>query len=291
MKTKFDNYKKQIIKNSIIYHLFGPKKLIMNYYKQRFGHEYDFENPKTFMEKINTRKASQDKLLTTCADKIKVRDYVADKIGDKYLIPQYFTAKRLTSKLYDEMPNECIIKTASGSSTLEIVRDKSKLNKKEFIKTIRKYQKVKFHYIWGEMFYKNIKNNVICEKLLLTKDNKIPTDIKVHCFRNGGNTKFYIQLDFDRFGDHRRNYYDKNFKLLKIKEQCENYKDKVKKPKNWDKILKLAKKLSEDFEYVRVDFYDMEDQVYFGELTFAHNAGLTEFHPEIWNKKFGNYWH
>lgn len=291
MLNKFDCYKKQIKKNMLIYYIYGKKRLIMKYYEQMLGYTYDFDNPKTFTEKLNTRKASNNKLLKKCADKVMVREYVKEKIGAEYLIPEYFVTNRLTKKLYKKMPNQCVLKTASGSGTVEIIFDKSKINMKETLKLMREYQKVKFHYIWGEMFYKGIKNKIICEKLLLTKDGKVPIDIKVHCFRNGGGKpKYFIQLDIDRFGDHRRNYYDENFKLLDIQELHPNYDKKVEKPKNWNEILTVAKKLSEDFDYVRVDLYSFEDKVYFGELTFSHNAGFSVFNPPKWNKLFGKYW-
>lgn len=291
MQTKFSSYKRQIRNNMIYYYLFGKKKLIMKYYNIKKGYTYDFDNPKLFTEKINSRKADNNPIYTLCADKINVREYVSKKIGKEYLIPVYFTANKLTSSLYDRMPNQCVLKTASGSGTIKIIYDKKNENKEQILKLMRKYQKVKFHYIWGEMFYKNIKNNIICEKLLLTDDGKVPTDIKVHCFRNGyKNPKFFVQLEFDRFGDHRRNIYDEKFNLLDLTTGLNRYEKKVNKPKNWNEIIEISKKLSEDFDYVRVDLYDFKGKIYFGELTFTHNAGFTEFSDKKYNKLWGNYW-
>lgn len=291
MENKFDMYKEQIKKNILIYRFFGKKKLIMKYYKEMQGYTYDFDDPKLFTEKINTRKAENNKLMTLCADKIKVRDYVAEKIGEEYLIPVYFTAKKLNKKLYKSMPKSCALKTASGSGTIKIVYDKDKENEQEVIKLMKEYQKVKFHYIWGEMFYKGIKNDIICEKLLLTDDGKVPTDIKVHCFRNGkGKKKYFIQLEFDRFGDHRRNIYDEKFNLLDLTTGLEKYDGKVEKPKNLKKILEISEKLSEDFPYVRIDLYDFKGNIYFGEMTFTHNAGFTKFNDEHYNELWGKYW-
>ena len=287
---KWKYYKKQINHNRLIYYLKGNKALIMKYYREKQGYEYDFNNPVLFTEKINTRKNQKNKLYTLCADKIKVRDYVAKKIGKKYLIPCYFTANKFTKKLFDSMPNSCVLKTASGSGTIKVVYDKKKENKEELVKLMKFYQSIKFHYIWGEIFYRKIKNKIICEKLLLTKEGKVPTDIKVHCFKNGGKNKFFIQLDFDRFSDHRRNIYDENFKLLDLICGFENYKGNVKKPDNWDEILRVAKKLSEDFEYVRVDLYNLNGKIYFGELTFTNASGLTKFNPNKYNKMWGSYW-
>ena len=293
MKTKtfLDYFKKQVFLNKYYYRFtLGKKGLIMKYYEEKQGYTYDFDNPITFTEKINTRKLDNNPLFSLCADKIKVRDYVKDKIGQKYLIPCYFTAKKLTSQLYDKMPNSCVLKTASGSGTYKIIYDKEKENKKDVIKLMKKYQKFDFAYLFGEFFYKKIKNDIICEKLLLDKNNKIPDDYKIHCFRNNGKPKYFIQIEFDRFGDRRRNIYDSNFKLLNLTTGLEQYNGKVEKPKKWNEMLWIAEKLSEDFDYVRVDLYNVNNKIYFGELTFTHSAGFSHFTPEKYNKIWGNYW-
>ena len=291
MQNKFDSLKKQIFLNKYYYRfVLGKRKLIMKYYQEMQGYSYDIDHPITFTEKVNSRKLDKNPLFSLCADKIKVRGYVKEKIGKQYLIPCYFTAKKVTSKLYDDMPNACVLKTASGSGTVKIVYDKNKENKREVIKLMKSYQKVDFAYVWGELYYKKIKNRIICEKLLLDKNGNIPYDYKVHCFKNGGHPKYFVQIEFNRFGDHRRNIYDENFKLLNLTTGLEKYEGEVKKPKNWDELLKISKKLSEDFEYVRVDLYDVDGKIYFGELTFTHNAGFSKFCPDKYNKLWGKYW-
>ena len=291
MQNKFDSLKKQIFLNKYYYRfILGNKKLIMKYYQKMQGYSYDFDSPITFTEKINSRKLDKNPLFILCADKIKVREYVKEKIGEEYLIPCYFTAKKMTKKLYDKMPNSCVLKTASGSGTIKIIHDKTKENKTEIIKLMKKYQRIDFAYVWGEMFYKNIKNGIICEKLLLDKTGNIPYDYKVHCFKNNGHPKYFIQIEFDRFGEHRRNIYDEKFKLLDLTTGLQKYEGKVNKPNNWNEILGVSKKLSEDFEYVRVDLYNVDGKIYFGELTFTHNAGFSKFNPEKYNKLWGKYW-
>lgn len=290
MENELKELNKQIRKNKLIYFFHGPKKLIMKYYKKEQGYSYEFNKPMLFTEKINTRKAEKNKLMTLCADKIRVREYVKEKIGEEYLIPTYFIAKKLTGKLYDRMPNACVLKTASGSGTIKIILDKEKENKRKIIKLMKEFQKVKYEYVWGEMFYKGIKNDIICEKLLLKKDKRVPDDIKIHCFNNGGDKKFFIQIEVDRFQNHRRNIYDENFNLLDITTGLEKYEGTIEKPKNWEKMIQIATKLSEDFSYVRVDLYNFEGKIYFGELTFTHNAGFTKFSNQEYNVLWGEYW-
>lgn len=186
MNNKFDAYKKQIRNNKIYCFLFGPKKLAMKYYKKIQGYEYDFDNPVTFTEKVNSRKVSNEKLLSLCTNKIEVRNYVSKKIGKKYLIPKIITCKKLTHEVYKKLPEECVIKTANGSGTIKVIKNKKNENESEIIKLFKKFQKVNFAYIWGEMHYKNIPNDIIVEKLLIDNNGKIPDDYKIHCFNNNG---------------------------------------------------------------------------------------------------------
>lgn len=290
MDTKFDIYRKQIIKNKFIYLFKGKKYLVMKYYIHNQGYKYDINNPITFTEKVNSRKIEKNKLYSLCADKIRVREYVKDKIGAKYLIPSLMICKKFTDSMFDKLPNQFVIKTASGSGTIEVVKDKNKIIKKEFLKLIKKYQKVDFAFIWGEMFYKKIKNDIIIEELLLDKNGKIPNDYKIHCFNNNGDKKFFIQVEIDRFGNRARNIYDENFNLLPIKTGLENGDYKIKKPKKLKELLQVADKLSSDFKYVRVDLYYVNDRIYFGELTFTPAAGFSKFNDEKYNKLWGEYW-
>lgn len=291
MKTKFSGLKKQIYLNKYFYRfLIGKKGIVMKYYQQMQGYTYDINFPVTFTEKINSRKIDCNHLFSLCADKIKVREYVKKKIGEKYLIPVYFTAPKLTSKLYDDIPNSCVLKTASGSGTVKIIYDKRTEQKQNILQLMKEYQKIDFAYVWGEYFYGKIKNNIICEKLLLDENGNVPCDYKIHCFKNGGHPKYFVQIEFDRFGDHRRNIYDEHFNLLNLTTGLAKNTDFVKKPDEWNELLDVAKKLSEDFDYVRVDLYVSKGKVYFGELTFTHNAGFSKFVPEKYNKIWGNYW-
>lgn len=290
MNTKFDIYHRQIRKNKFIKIFRGKKYLVMKYYIINQGYSYDINNPTSFTEKVNSRKIEKNKLYSLCADKIRVREYVKNKIGEKYLIPSLMIEKKLTASLFDKLPNQFVIKTASGSGTIEVVRDKSKLIKKDFLKIIKKYQKVDFAFIWGEMFYKKIKNNIIVEKLLLDKNGKIPNDYKIHCFNNNGDKKFFIQVEIDRFENRSRNIYNEKFELLPIKTGLENSNYKIKKPKKLKELIEVADRLSSDFKYVRVDLYYVDDKIYFGELTFTPAAGFSKFNDEKYNKLWGEYW-
>lgn len=290
MDNKFDSYKKQIKSNKIYCLIFGKKKLAMKYYQKIHGYSYDINNPITFTEKVNSRKVSKEKLLPICTNKIEVRNYVSKKIGRKYLIPKILTCKKLTHDIYRKLPNQCVIKTASGSGTIKIIKNKSVENENEIIKLFKDYQKVNFAYIWGEMHYKNISNAIIVENLLIDKNGKVPDDYKIHCFNNNGDKKFFIQVEADRFGNHSRNIYDTNWNLLDIKTGLDNSTHIINKPKKLKEMLKVANKLSEDFKYVRVDLYIFNNRIYFGELTFTPAAGFSKFNKQEYNEEWGTYW-
>ena len=291
--NKFEGLKKQIVFNKIYSIFLGKKNLTMKYFEKAHGYRYKFDNPVTFSEKLNTRKLEKNKLYTICADKIKVRDYVKRKVGEEYLTKCYFTSKNMTEELFDSMPKSCVLKTASGSGTIKIIYDKEKENKKEIVKLMNDFLKVDFSYVWGEMLYNKIPKGILCEELLLDKNGDIPSDYKIHCFNNKGKTKCFVQVDFSRFKKHTRNIYDEKYNFIDMRlSDLDNNLDmkKMKKPKNFDKMIEVAKKLSEDFKYVRVDLYNVDGKIYFGELTFTHGAGLERFYPNKMDKNWGSYW-
>ena len=196
----------------------------------------------------------------------------------------------MSNKLFDKMPNKCVLKTAGGSGTIKVIFDKSMEEKTQIVELLNNYLKVDFAYVWGEMFYKKISRGIICEKLLLDNKGNVPSDYKFHCFNNNGQFRCFLQIEFDRFGEHTRNIYDENFNLLDVTTGLPNNPNKVSKPKNFDEMIRISKKLSEDFDYVRVDLYNVDGKIYFGELTFTHNAGFSKFKPEKYNKIWGEYW-
>lgn len=273
--------------------LISDKKAIELKYKSVFGKNIMWENPQTLNEKINWKKLYDRKnIYIGLTDKYKVRNYIKDKIGEKYLIPLYFHTKNPKKICVEKLPKKFILKPNHGSGENMIVYDKSKVSKKEIIKKSKKFLKNNFYPVCREWQYKDIKPRILIEKLLLNKEGNIPFDYKFHCIN--GKVEM-IQVDEDRFGNHKRSYFDKNWKLLPFTYCLEKngkpiYEiDKnIKKPKKLKEMLRLAKKLSEDFDYVRVDLYNIGEEVYFGELTFTHGGGYEKFFPEKYDRIYGD---
>lgn len=290
---------KNIIDNSLLlswgfrmytkfnYLLYSDKVFLERTFKKRFNKTLEWENPQTFQEKLQWLKLFQrTELRTQCADKIAVKDYVSEKIGEQYLIPQLQildNAKELNPENLPEIP--FIIKCNHNSGGYTIVRDKSNIDwKKERLK-FGNLLKQNYYYQSREWQYKNIKPKIIIEQLLFDKNGNIPSDFKIYCFK--GEAKF-IQVDIDRQTNHSRNFYDTFWNLLPY-ELIYPKGNSVKKPKKLNLMLKLANKLSESFPFARVDFYSLEKEVFFGEITFQPESGLSAFNEEKYDTELGTY--
>lgn len=269
----------------------GRKRAIIKQYKKIKGYSFDLQNPVTFNEKIQARKLEDNILYVMYADKYAVREYVKAKIGEKYLIPLLFVGENFSKEDFNTLPNSFILKLTNGSGTNIIVFDKTKEDSKNIVSKIKKLQKIEFGYWWFEFFYNKIKPRVIAEKLILDEHGNLPFDYKIHCFNNNSHKKNIIQVNYDRFGNHKSNFYDANWTYIEMETSNPTDPNKfIPKPKKLAEMLEIANKLSEEFNYARVDLYYQEDEIYFGELTFTHGAGFTNFKPISIDKLWGSYW-
>ena len=272
--------------------ILGKKRLLKYLYKKRTGLNLNLDNPITFNEKIQLRKLEENnKKIIQCADKLVVREYVKEKIGERYLIPLYLKTSRLTYEDIKKLPRSFVLKTNNASGTNIIVFDKRKENILKIIKTMNNYVKIKYGYVALELFYNKIKPMILAEKLLLDEKGSIPDDYKFHCFRDGQNYKIYIQVLYDRMAEIGKNIYDENWQLQSFTMGDYQVNKKIiEKPENLDEMLTIVKKLASDFDYVRVDLYNINKKIYFGELTFTHASGYSKFSPNEYDRIWGTYW-
>ena len=292
-KDEYDkwNYYKRMIKNNIKYLMFHSKKnFIKKIYHDNTNKEINIDQPQTFTEKLQYRKLTKNKLFEICADKMKVRDYVKNKIGEKYLIPEYFCKKKITYKDLQNLPNEFILKTSNGSGTNKLVLDKSKENLHKLAALMNYYTTIKYGYIWGEFYYNKSSVSIVAEKLLKDEKGQIPNDYKIHCFDDGKTKRKVIEVHYKVNGENKKNIYDENWEP--IKDYIFGFSSdgrKIPRPENIKELLYVADKLSEDTNYVRVDLYNIKNKIYFGELTFIPGAGYAHFEPETADLLWGNY--
>ena len=264
-------------------------------YKRIHGKTLDIKNPKLLSEKIQWLKLHDRRdILTECADKFKVREYVKNKIGDQYLVPLLYETKfieRISMEILPDFP--AIIKTNHNSGGNIIIRNKNEANIKLIKKQLRILLKENFYYTTKEWQYKNIEKRIIVEKLLIDNNGNLPMDYKFHCFN--GKVEF-IQLDVDRFTNHKRNFYDLNWNLLPFswcphKEGIPIWTNSDKEfpaPSSLQEMVHISQTLAVNFIYARIDLYYFSNCIYFGEITFHHGSGNEIFDPLKYDEIYGD---
>lgn len=274
--------------------ILSDKQFIELKYLYKFRKKLNLENPKTFNEKIQWRIIHDRKnIYTQLADKYLVREYVKNKIGENYLIKILGVYKDPSEVEYDKLPNRFVMKCNHDAGSVIICLDKKKFDINKVNKKLNFFLKRNFYYFSREWHYKNIKPLIICEefKPIFEKDrfgNELPEDYKLHCFN--GEVKF-LEVQFNRFDGKRRiNIYDPDWNLLEFKMGSKNVNYYVEKPIQLEEMKKLARILSREFDYCRVDFYISEEKVYFGEITFTPCSGFDKFQPKEWDYKIGQMW-
>lgn len=272
-------------------------KIKKQYLEEKFyktmGYKMNWENPKTFNQKIQFRKVfDKNPLYALCSDKYRVREYVKEKIGEEYLIPLHLVTDRLTEEHWEKLPNQCVIKANHNSGPVQIILDKAKVDKYKVIKEINRQLKEKYGLISMESYYDDIKPMVTVEKLIKDKNKSVLDDYKIYCFNRNNKFKCFVQVIAERKnGSYKADFYSENWENLGFYLGGELMENKLTEPKNLKEMIKISKKLSEDFDYARIDLYNLDGKIYFGEITFCPNSGLKSFKPDNkWDEKLGSYW-
>ena len=264
------------------------EEIISHQFLQGTGYELNLENPKTFNEKLQWLKLYyHDPLITKCADKYLVREYIKETIGEEYLIPLIEVWDRVEDIDFDKLPNQFVLKVNWGSGQNVVVKDKNKLNIEEVKNKLRYWmQPTSNHYYYSyEWGYKNIKPKIICEKYMQDNNTNNLIVYGFYCFN--GAPKFIHTITDAHTGTDRCNIYDLNWNKQDFFYIWENTDYAIKKPEQFELMISLVKKLCHKFTHVRVDLFHINNNVYVGELTFYTNAGLTPFIPIEWDYKFG----
>ena len=256
------------------------KAYILLYYRLRVGRRLNKKNPTTLNEKLQWMKFNyRFPLQSIVSDKLLVRDYVADKIGEEYLIPLIGTWEKYDDIDFEKLPNKFVLKCNHDSGGLVVCTDKSKLNHREARNKIEKSLKSNFFYIGREYQYRNIKPRIICEQFI-SDNGKVPMDYKIYCF-NGKPDVILVCKDRFSANTHRASYlyFDQEWRFQPLNKGDENLTEvDVPKPKNLDRMIEIAKELSKDFLFARIDLYNIDGKIYFGEITLSPNSG---FDPDI----------
>ena len=264
----------------------GDKKYLQIKYKKVMHRDLDLDNPKSFNEKIQWLKLYDRKdEYTNLVDKYEVKKHIADVIGSKYLIPTIGIYDKFDQINFDSLPNQFVIKCTHDSGGIVICKDKANFNIFEARKKIEKSLNTNYYYSSREWPYKNVKPRIIVEKYMEDKIAHELIDYKVLCF--DGVPKIIFTCT-DRYTDGLKvTWFDLNWHKLPFERHYPASNKKIAKPKKFDEMIKFSEKLSKNIPFVRMDWYEINGDLYFGEYTFYPGSGMEEFTPEEWDYKLG----
>lgn len=261
---------------------FLPDKWVIQLqYWIKTGRKLNLNNPKRFTEKLQWYKLNyRNPLMTKCSDKFEVRDFVKSKGYADILVPLYGVYDSPEEIEFDKFPEKFVLKTTNGSHTNIFCENKEKLNFEETRKILERWLHKRTSKAGREWPYYNIKPRIICEKYLEKDINNDLIDYKFVCFHGKVEYVFVIS---DRSSNDimKLGIYNENFELLPYKRKGLRVTDsKLSKPENYKKMLEIAETLSKCFPHVRVDLYNINNRIYFGEMTFFHGSGYVDFEPD-----------
>lgn len=253
-------------------------------YRVALGKKLNLENPKTFNEKLQWLKLHNRKdIYISMVDKYEAKKYVADRIGDEYIIPTLGVWDNFDRIDFDSLPDQFVLKCTHDSGGLVICRDKSQLDKTAARKKIEHSLKRNFYWFGREWPYKNVKPRIIAEKYMEDSCTSELMDYKFFCFM--GNVEY---LYVSNTSLHKIQYFNAEFKPMSIDRYgYMPFEILPVKPLNFEKMKDLAQQLSQSIPHIRVDFYEINGRVFFGELTFYTGSGFAMFKNIQWDETLG----
>ena len=250
----------------------------------------DLRNPVTYNEKLQWIKLyDHNPLYNTLVDKYDVKKYVSEKIGHEYVIPTIGIWENVDDIPFDKLPSQFVIKCTHDSGSIVICNDKTKFDYLSAKKKIKKCLKKRFYKSGREWPYKDLRPRIIVERYMEDPETDELRDYKFFCFDGVVQAMF---IATDRQASDRPtafDFFDPDYHHLDIRHGHPNAETLPKKPANFELMKELAQKLSQNIPHVRVDFYEVDGKVYFGEMTFFHHGGLVPFDPPEWDYRFGKW--
>lgn len=260
-------------------------------FRARMGYPLNLQNPVTFNEKLQWLKLHDRKpLYTQLVDKYAVRQYIAEKIGEEYLIPLVGGPWNSAGEIdFDALPEQFVLKCNHDSGGVVVCRDKSRLDREAARKKLE--AKLANNYYLGgrEWPYKEVKPCIIAEKYMVDESGVELKDYKWYCFN--GKPQFLL-ITTDRAAEDvptKYTFFDMDYNMLPFHRNGPHSDRPIPKPASFDEMKRLAELLSEGFPHLRVDLYDIDSKVYFGELTFYASSGMKPFNPPEWDEKIGGW--
>lgn len=273
--------------------LFPDKAYLSIMFKYRMGYSIDWSNPKSYSEKLQWLKLyDRNPLYTTLVDKYEVKKYVSEKIGDQYiakLLGVWDTPNQID---YDLLPDKFVLKTTHGGGNCGVVicKDKSSLDIQHTQKELESSMKYDLYKDSREWPYKNVKRRIIAEEYLEDAGTKELRDYKFFCF-DGKVKALFVATERQTRKEPFFNFFDENYNVIDVKQGHPRAEVPPVKPTLFEEMKMISEKLSKGLPHVRVDLYEANGRVYFGELTFYHFGGMVPFEPSSWDETFGSWLH
>lgn len=257
-------------------------------YRFRMGKPLNLESPETYNEKLQWLKLyDRNPEYSIMVDKIAVKDYVRNIIGEEYIIPTLGVWNSPDDIDFKALPDQFVLKCNHDSGGLVICNDKSKLDIDKAKTGLRKALKRRYFYHGREWPYKNVKPQILAEKYMVDESGYELKDYKIFCFNGEPKVMFIASDRSSKTEETKFDFFDMDFNHLPFLNGHPNSKKPIKKPVSLEKMKELARKLSKGIPQVRIDFYDINGHIYFGEITFSHWSGMVPFEPEEWDYKLG----
>lgn len=265
-----------------------PDRLYLEWmYEIRMGEQLHLDDPQTFNEKLNWLKLyDRRNEYTQMADKYEVRQYIADKIGEEYLIPLLGVWNSVDEIDPASLPDQFVLKCTHDSASVVICKDKATFDWNAAKEKLSASLAINYFYPSREWPYKNIVPRIIAEQYMVDESG---TELKDYKIYNFGGEPHLIQVDFGRFVHHERNLYDLDWNYIdETIEYPRNPNVQIPRPEHLEQMLELARKLSARMPSIRTDFYSINGRIYFGEITFYQEAGFAHFSSSEYERYLGS---
>ncbi|MDR1972066.1 MAG: hypothetical protein LBQ46_09105 [Treponema sp.] len=269
-----------------ISHIIPDKLFLALKFRVLMKKKLNLKDPQTYNEKLQWLKLYDRRpVYTVMSDKYEVRKYIAQSIGEKYLIPLLGVWDNVDEIDFDTLPEQFVLKCTHDSGSIVICHDKMSFDIHKTKTMLKKRLRRNYYYHGREWCYKNITPRIIAEKYMADESKTYLKDYKIFCF--GGQPNL-IEVDIDRFACHKRNFYSPGWEYQPLENDCPTDPCIVlNKPIKLELMLSLSKYLSSGFPQLRIDWYSIDDAIYFGEFTLYDGNGFNSYKPLEWDMKLG----
>ena len=274
-----------------LYSLLSDEKYLKKKFKNRLGYELNLNSPSTFNEKLQWLKIhDRNPLYHTLVDKIKVKEYVSAKIGEEYIIPTYGIWNKVEEIDWKTLPDSFVLKVSHDSGGVFICKDKNKVDLNNIASIINEHLRRDYYLSCREWPYKNLERKVLAEQLLVDNrsDNGDLIDYKFYCF-NGCPTYLYVSQGLSNHSTAKISFLDLDWNLAPFgRDDYDSFVIPPEKPPCLQEMIDIASTLANGMPFVRVDLYNVNNKIYFSELTLYPCSGMMPFSPPEYDKALGD---